>query len=124
TLRASHLLGKRAPDRIPDVDLAALERGHTGRVVRHDLEDEAFHARRLAPVLLEGLEHELDARRERDEAVRPGADRRFLEAILADFLDVLLRHDPARARGDRVERHEVRPRLLEADTHAAGFRLD
>src|SRR5262249_38396150 len=56
---------------------------------------------------------------ERDELVGPGADRRSLEAIVADLFDVLLRHDPAGAGGRRaVERQEVGPRLLEAEADA------
>ena len=40
---------------------------------------------------------------------RAGARRVLLERVIADLLDVLLRHDPARARRDRAEvRHEVR----------------
>src|SRR2546428_7861526 len=36
-------------------------------------------------------------------------------------LDVLLRDDPRRARGRRrVERHEIRPRLLQAKAHVMG----
>src|SRR5439155_1357573 len=78
-------------------------------------EDQGLHARRLAPVLLKRLQNQLDARRERHEPIRPGADRRLLEPVLTVLLDVLLRHDPARPGGDRVEGHEVRPRLPEAD---------
>ena len=53
----------------------------------------------LAPVLVERLEDQLHARRERDELVGSGADRRLLEALVADLLDVLLGHDPAGAGG-------------------------
>jgi hypothetical protein len=80
------------------------------------------HTRRLEPVTLEGLEHELDARRERDEAIGPGSDRMLLEALLADLLDVFLGHDPAGAGGRRaVEGHEVGPGLLEAKTDPLGI---
>src|SRR5262249_17502400 len=42
-----------------------------------------------------------------------------LEAVLADLLDILLGDDPTRARGRRtVERHEIRPRVLQAEAHA------
>ena len=57
-----------------------------------------------------------------DELVRPEADRILLEAVVADLLEVLLRHDPAGAGDDTgVVVHEVGPRLVEreADTVAA-----
>src|ERR1700694_3238307 len=53
----------------------------------------------------------------------PGADRRLLEAVLTDLLDVLLGDDPGGAGGGRrVEGHEVRPRLLEPETEVGGVR--
>ena len=85
-----------------------------------DLEDEALHARRLAPVPVEGLHDQLDARGEGDELVGPGADGRLLVPVLADLLDVLLGHDPARAAGRGVERHEVGPRVLQPEPHVEG----
>ena len=68
------------------------------------------------------LHHELDARRERDEFVRPCPDRVLLETIVADLLDVFLRHDPAGAAGVRIEGQKVRPRFLqpEADMPLVG----
>src|SRR4030095_12980120 len=73
-------------------------------------EDEPLDARRFAPVALVGFQYELDARVEAHELVGPGADRRLLEAVVADLLDVLLGHDPARAgRGRTIEGHEIRP---------------
>ncbi len=117
--RAPHFLTERPGHGIGNIGFAPLEHRHPGRDLRDHLERELLHARRLAPVALEGLEQELDARRERDEAIGPGADRVLLEALLADLLDVFLGDDPAGARGRRaVEGHEVGPRLLEleADT--------
>jgi hypothetical protein len=109
------ILGQRTPDRIRDVGLAALEHRQAGRLVGHRLEHQALHARDLAPVLIVGLEHQLYPRRERDELVRAGSHRRLLEPVIADLLDILLGHDPARAGSRRaVEGQEVRPRLLEA----------
>src|SRR4030095_7569224 len=108
--RAPDLLGERAPDRIRDVGLAALEHRQSGRFVGHRLEDQAFHARRLAPVLLVGFQDQLDARLEGDEAVRTGADGRLLEAVVTHLLDLLLWDDPRGARRGRAEEgHEVRP---------------
>src|SRR5256886_3849227 len=80
------LFGELAADRIDDVDLAALERRQAGRLVADHLEDEALHVRRLAPVAVERLQHELDARRERYELVGTGADRGLLEALVADLV--------------------------------------
>src|SRR5213596_1382303 len=94
-----------------------------GELGSHWSEDEALHARRLAPVALEGFQHELDPRRERDELVGTGPDRRLPEPVLAHSLDILPGDDPGRARCRcAVERHEVRPRLLEPETDAPGIR--
>src|SRR5919204_4494366 len=83
----------------------------------HDFEDDSLDARRLTPVPIEG--HQLDARRERDKAIRAGADRRLLERFFADMLDVFLGDDPPGGRGRRaIERHEVRPGLLHMEAHS------
>src|SRR5206468_12241007 len=62
----------------------------------------------------------------RDESIRAGADRRFLEAVVAHALDVFPRHDePGRAAERSVEHHEIRPRLLQTKAHTSGIgRLD
>jgi hypothetical protein len=91
-------------------------------LVGQALEDEPLDARDLAPVALEGLEGDLDPRREADHPVGTGADGRLLEALLAHGLDVLSRHDPAGAgRRGAIERDEVRPRLLETELDAPGI---
>src|SRR5207249_9252698 len=77
--RAAQLLGQGAANRVDDVHLAALERGQARGLVGDDLEDDAPDVRPLAPVLVERLHHDLDARREGDELVGAGAHRRFLE---------------------------------------------
>src|SRR5207248_5601002 len=65
-------------------------------VIRTSVEDKALAAEsRLAPILVKGLQYQLDARIERDEFVGPGADRRFFEPIVADFVDLFLWHDTA-----------------------------
>ena len=89
-------------------------------------QDQALDRRGLAPVAVEGLQHQLDPRLERDEAVGAGADGRLLEAVLADLLDVLPRHDPRRGGGLRpVVGHEVGPRLAEPEADVSGIgRLD
>jgi hypothetical protein len=108
------LVGHRAREQIGDIDLAALERGRARRLLHHRSHDEPLHRRRLSPVLVERLEHELDPRCERDDLVGAGADRGFLEAVLADLVDVMLGHDPAGAGGGgAVEQHEIGPRFLE-----------
>ena len=116
---ALQLFGQLAADRIDDVDLAALECREPRGLVRYHLEDQALYARRLAPILVEGLEDQLDTRRERDELVRPGADRRFLEPFVADLLDVGLGHDPACPCRAPVKCQKVRPRLLEPEADTA-----
>src|SRR5206468_2743395 len=103
---------------VADVDLAALERGQSGGRIRDRLEDQPLDVRGLSPVLVHGLEHELDARRERDEPIGTGADRVLLEALVADLRDVALRDDPSRPGRARVERKEIGPRLLQAEADA------
>ena len=119
--RLLQLLGQLAADRVGDVHLAPLERGQAGGLVGDHAQHEAFHARALAPVLFEGLEHQLHARGEGDELVGAGAHRRLLEPLVADLLHVLARHDPPRAGGVGVEGQEVGPGLLEPDAHAPGI---
>ena len=115
------LLRQRAPDRVDDVDLAPLQRRQAGRLVGDHAEAQRLDARRLAPVVLVGLEHELDARRERHEAVRPGADGRLLEPVVSNLLHIFLRDDPAGAgRRAAVEGHEVGPGLLQSEAHPLG----
>src|SRR3989441_11140317 len=119
---ATHLLADLAVDPVCDVRLAALEHCQPRGDVRDGLEHQAFHARRLAPVPVEGLDHQLHAGIEGHEAIWPGPDRRLLEAVLADLLDVLLGNDPSRPRRRRaVEGHEVRPRLLQPEADAPGI---
>src|SRR5262245_59016778 len=68
----------------------------------------------VPPVLLEGFHDQLHPGRERQEPVGAGADRRFLEAFVADLFHVLARNDPGgTGRRRRVEGKEVGPRLLE-----------
>ncbi len=109
--------GEFAADPIGDIDLAVFERRQPCRLVGDGPDHHAFDARRLAPVLVEGFEHQLDAGIERHEFVGPSADRRLFEPVLADLLDVFLRHDPTRAGCAAVERQEVGPRLLEMKAH-------
>src|SRR5207249_9537608 len=67
----------------------------------------------------ERLHDQLDAGRVAGELVRAEPDWLLLEAVVADFLDVLLRHDPARARREgTVERHEIGKWLVQVETHA------
>ena len=124
-LRALQLLGELAADRVDDVDLAALQRRQPRRLVVDRLEHQALDARGLAPVLVERLERQLHARRERDELVGAGADRRLLVSLVADLLHVLLGHDPAGSGGAGVEREEVGPRRFELEADLVGVgRLD
>ncbi len=83
-------------------------------------EHEALHARDLAPILVERVERQLHARRERDELVGAGADRCLLVSLLADLLHVLLGHDPAGSGGAGVERQEVGPRRFELESDLVG----
>ena len=117
-----HLEGLRDVQQVGDVDLAPLQHRRSRGGIRDALEDEPLHRRHLAPVRLVGLHDQLDARRVAHELVGPQADRLLLEAVVADLLDVLLRHDPARAAHEgAVERHEVGPRLVQVKAHAIGI---
>ena len=116
--RALDLLAERAPQGVCDVDLAALQHREPGEILRHHAPDHFLDGGRLPPVAVVRLEDQLDAGIERRELVRSRADRRLLEALVADLLEVLLRHDPSGARRGRgVEREEVGPRLLELEAH-------
>src|SRR5439155_20563894 len=68
------------------------------------------------------FQDELDARGERDEPVRAGTDRNFLEAFVAEPLYGPLRHDPAGPRRAGVEGHEVGPGLLEPEADTCSVR--
>src|SRR5262245_62408425 len=96
--RALDVFGDRAPENLAEVDLSPLEHRCPRDVVGHGLEHQPFDARDLAPVLLVGLGDQLDTRRERDKAVWTRANRRLLEAVVADLLDVPARDDPRSAR--------------------------
>jgi len=96
-------------------NLAALQRRQPRRLVGNAPHHDALDARRLAPVALEGLDHQLDAGAERDELVGPGADRRLLETVIPDLFEVFLRHDPAGAGGAAVEGEEIGPRFLQLE---------
>jgi len=120
--RAPDLSGQLAADQVDDVGITALERRQPRGVVGNHTEDQPLHVRRLAPILVERLEYQLYAGGERDEAVRTGADRRFFIAVVANFLDVLLRDDPPGARrACPIEGHEIGPGLLEPKPDAAGI---
>ena len=116
------VLGHGTGEQIRDVHLAFLQRGRARGLFGQAAVDEALDVGHLAPVALPRLHHQLDAGIEAHELVRPGADRRLLEAVVTDLFDVGLGHDPAGAGGrGAVERHEVRPRLLQHEAHAPGI---
>ena len=117
----AQLLGELAAHRIGDVDLAPLQRGQARALVGDHLEDQPLDRRLLAPVPFERLEHQLDPGGERDEFVGAGADRRLLETVVADLLDVALGHDPARPGRRCVEGQEIRPRLLQPEADVPGI---
>jgi len=119
--RRPKLFGKLATDRVDDVDFALLERGEPRRLVGDRLEHQAFDAGGLAPILVEGLENQLQPGRERNEFVRARTDRRFFEAFIPDLLDVVFRDDPARTTGRRVEGQKVGPRPFQLEAHVPGI---
>jgi len=103
-------------EQIGNVHFPLLQHGGAGGRLRHALEHQALDRRHLAPVALAGLHDDLDAGGAAHELVRPQTDRVLLEAVVADLLDVLLGHDPARRGRERsVEGHEVGERLVEME---------
>src|SRR5439155_1401372 len=115
---ALELVGRGAGEEIREIHLAVLESGQSRGLLGHGAHDQALDVRGLAPVALEGLEHQLDAGLEARDLVGPGTHRRLLEAVVADLLDVLPGHDPARAGGrGAVEGHEIGPGLLQVEAH-------
>src|ERR1700730_8510666 len=106
------LLGKLAADRIDDVDLSPYQRGQTRRFVRYHPEHQPSDTRGLAPILVEGLENELDPWRERNKLVGPCTNRCLFEPVVADLLDVLLGYNPAGPGGTPIKGQEVWPGLL------------
>jgi len=103
--RSPDFLGHRAKERIGDVDFTPRERGEPASC-RPEWPGRPG-ASRSASCASTGRTPPEPARRrvvERHEPIRPGADRRLLEPVLTDLLDVLLRHDPARPGGDRGRR--------------------
>src|SRR5215472_10217170 len=125
TSRALQIFGELAGDPVDTVDLTALERRQPRRLIGHALDHDAFDVRRLAPIAVERVEGQFDAGVERYEFVGTGADRRLLETVFANLLDIFLRHDPARPGRAAVKGQEVRPRLLETEMYMARIgRLD
>ena len=111
-------LGVGAVERVGDIGLAGLQHQRAGRRLGHAAHDQGLDVRHAAPIAGKGLQHDLDAGLGADEFVRAGADRVLLEAVIADFRHVFLRHDDAGGgRGRAVERHEIGPRLLQVKPH-------
>ena len=103
-----------ADHQVADVRLAGLQHREPRRAIGDALEHQGLDRRLLAPVLLVGLEHELEPRALPHEPIGPEAHGLALEAVLADFLEVFLGDDPGGAGGGAgVEHQEVRPRLVE-----------
>src|ERR1051325_5496217 len=98
--RRAQLLGQLAADRVDDINFAPLQRGEPRRLIGDATEHQTLDAWGLAPIAVESFQRQLDTGVERHEFIRAGADRRLLEPVLADLLDILFRHDPAGARRD------------------------
>ena len=122
-LRALHLLAELAVDGVRDVDLAALEHGQPRGGVGHALEHQALHARRLAPVAVEGSSTSSTPGVKDTKRYGPAPIGAFLKPSSPTFSTYLRGHDPRRTRGrGAVEGHEVRPRLLEPEADTPGIR--
>ena len=117
-----HLLGLRDFQQVGDIDFPPLQHRRSRGGVGDALEDQPLHRGHLAPVALVRLHDQLDARRVTHELVGAEADGVLLEALIAHPLDILLRHDPARAAHQRsVEGHEVGPRIVQVEAHPVGI---
>src|SRR5262245_6929054 len=75
----------------------------------------------LAPVILVCFQDQFDTRLMIDQAIGSEANRLVLEGFIADFLDIFSGDNPAGARrGRAVERHKIRPGLMQAKAHVMG----
>ena len=100
------------------VGLAAPHHQRARRRVGDAAHHQGLDVRHAPPIAGKGLQLDFDARLVADEFVGAGADRMLLEAVLADFGQIFLRHDDAGgARRRAVEGHEVGPRLLQMKAH-------
>src|SRR2546426_12646668 len=91
-VHALALAGRQLGD---DVHLALEQRGHAWRHLGDGPHDEAVEVRPAAEVVGVGLEHDLVVLRPRHESHGPGPDRLGVEGVVADRLEILLRHDLA-----------------------------
>ena len=91
------------------------------RGVHHAFKDQPLDVGHFAPISLDGLHDQLDARRIADKFVGPQADRMLAKALIPHLLDVVLRDDPARTRGhSSVKGHEIGPWLSQMDAYPVG----
>src|SRR5216683_7119640 len=87
--------------------------------VGNALDDDSLDRRPLAPVLLVCLQHQLHSGSHAREAIGSEPHRLASESLLTDLLDVLLGHDPRRARGrGGIEDEEVGPRRVQDEADA------
>ena len=89
-----HLLGGLDIQVVGDIDLARLQHGQPRRRLRDTFKDQALHMGHFAPVVLNGLHDQLDARRMADKLIGPQPDGMLLKTVIADLLQILFRHDP------------------------------
>ncbi len=90
--------------------------------VRDGFEDQPLDVGHFAPVPLDGLHDQLDARRIADKLVGPQADRMLAKALIPHLFNIFLWDDPARSRGHgAVKGHEIGPRLHEMDAYPVGI---
>jgi len=115
-------LGVNAVESVGDVGFAGLQHQGAGGGFGDAAHDQRLDARHAPPILGKRLQHHFDARLGTDELVGPGADRVFLEALVADLAEVFFRDDdPGGGGGRAVERHEVGPRRLQMEAHHLGI---
>src|SRR5262249_19579889 len=116
---ATDILRDRPRQEHGEVYLAALQAGRPRRLVGPAAQNEALDRSRLAPVSLECLQHQLNARVKAHEPVRTRADGRLAKPLFTDALEIFARHDPPRTCGEgAVIGWEIWPRLPEDETHA------
>ena len=114
---ALHFFGQGAVEPVGHVGFLIFEHCQASGCLGDALHHQTFDVWRLAPVVRIGFQHQLDARLVAHEAIGPQADGLFLELLAADFLRIVLRHNPARPGGwCGVEGQKIRPGFVERIT--------
>src|SRR5262249_20231038 len=113
--RPQQLAGKLTTDRIGDIDLTTFESGQPSGLLRDYLHHQPFDTRGPAPVALERIKDQFQARREGDKTIGTGPDWRLLEPVITDLGHVFARYNPRGGTDAGIEGQEVGPRFLQPE---------